>query len=181
MRRLVVASLVLALSCAAVSAQQGVPPDVSPPPPPPETFVPVTETEVLGQLPAREREMVQKEDDPKDRFDAWLDVSDLRLADAGAKLDGGSASVAEALLLYDSVLRVADQVLRSPEARAKPRDKHYKRFERRLNKQLSVLTPLVSELSVADTPTGEAVLETVKRLRTEALNSALGVDILSNP
>jgi hypothetical protein len=149
------------------------------PPPPPENFVPVTEAEVLAKLPERERALVQHETDPKARFDALLDVSDLRLADVGAKLDAHAPSLTDALVLYESVLRVADQLIRSPQARTAERDKRFKRFERRLGKQLPVLKAIVDALAYQDSTTGAAVLATVQRLRAAALDSALGVEILT--
>jgi len=149
------------------------------PPPPPDNFAPVTEAEVLAKLPERERQIVQHESDPKNRFDKLLDISDLRLADVGAKLDAHAPSVADSLVLYESVLRVADQLIRSPQAKAAERDKKFKRFERRLGKQLPVLRAIVDALPYNDSSTGAAVLATVQRLRASALDSALGVEILA--
>jgi hypothetical protein len=40
---------------------------------------------------------------------------------------------------------------------------------------------MLDELSYEDSPTGAAVLETARRLRAAALNSALDVDILEAP
>jgi len=169
-----VALAILALAGSALAQQQS---DI--PPPPPDNFVPVTEAEVLAKLPERERMLVQHETDPKDRFDALLDVSDLRLADVGAKLDAHAPSVADSLVLYESVLRVADQLIRSPQAKAAERDKKFKRFERRLGKQLPVLRAIVDALTYNDSTTGAAVLTTDEHLRAAALDSALGVEILS--
>jgi hypothetical protein len=173
----------LASVAAALSARPGLarPQQDIPPPPPPDNFAPVTEAEVLAKLPERERAIVVHETDPRDRFLALLDVSDLRLADVGAKLDAHTGPVAPSLLLYESVVRVADQLVRSPASRAEPRDKRYKQFEKRLGKQLSLLTAIVDDLSYQDSTTGAAVLQTVKRVRAAALNSALGVDILAPP
>jgi hypothetical protein len=171
---------ILALSAAGdAPARQN--PDLTPPPPPPENFTPVTEAEVLAKLPERERQLVLKESDPKERFDRLLDVSDLRLAEVGARVDSRSGGVAPSLLLYEAVLRVADQVIRDPKTKAEPRDKRFKRFERRLSKQLPILQAVATELSYQDSSTGAAVVETVKRLRAAALNSALDVDILAPP
>jgi hypothetical protein len=177
MRRAVVAALLLAVASAAVPARQG--PDI--PPPPPENFAPVTEADVLARLPDRERAMVASGANPRDRFERFVEVSELRLADVGAKLDSRAPSVVEPLLLYEAVIRVADQVLRSKEARIPPRDKRFKRFERQLGRQISLLESMLDELSYEDSPTGTAVLETARRLRVAALNSALDVEILNAP
>ena len=179
MRRAVVASIVLALASAAAPARQR--PDITPPPPPPENFVPVTEADVLARLPDRERALVASETAPRDRFERYVEISDLRLDDVGARLDAQAASVVEPLLLYEAVIRVADQLLRSKEARVPPRDKRFKRFERRLGKQIALLESMVAEMSYEDSPTGAAVLATAKRLKAAALNSALDVDILEAP
>ena len=176
MRRAAIASLVLALASAAVPARQG--PDIAPPPPPPENFTPVSEADLLPRLPERERAMVASQASPRGRFERLLEVSDLRLADVGAQLDANSRSVVEPLLLYEAVIRVADQVLRSKEARVPPRDKRFKQFERRLGKQIATLESMLDELTFEDSTTGSAVLSTARRLRVNAINSALDVDIL---
>jgi hypothetical protein len=178
-RRCALSVVAAAALAAPAGARQN--PDVTPPPPPPDNFTPVTEAEVLAKLPDRERALVANETNARDRFMALLDVSDLRLAECSTKFDAHAESVAPALLLYESVLRVADQLIRSPAARVEERDKRYKQFEKRLAKQLQVLKPLVAELSYRDSTTGAAVLQTVQRLRATALNSALGVDILAPP
>jgi len=177
-RAVAVCFVVVATTLAPVAARQQ---DVPPPPPPADNFAPVTEAEVLAKLPERERAIVTAQTDPRERFTALLDVSDLRLADIGARVDAHEAPIAASLLLYESVLRVADQVIRSPATRVAARDKRFKQFEKRLGKQISVLKPLVDELSYQDSTTGTAVLQTVQRLRVTALNSALGVDILAPP
>jgi hypothetical protein len=122
--------------------------------------------------------MVERSPAPRDRFEALLEVSDLRLADVGSKLDAHAASISDALLLYRAVVIAADRRLRSPEANVAPRDKRYKVFERRLNKQLALLKSLSADLSANDIDTGTAVTETVKRLRVAALHSALDSNVL---
>ncbi len=164
---------------ASVAAAQQQNDQIVPPPPPAENFAPVTEAEILAKLPDRERALVERETDPKSRFDAYLAVSDMRLAEIGTRLSARTGPVLDALLLYEGVLRVADQLIRSPQAKAPPRDKRYKQFERRLTKQLTVLKPLVSELSYDESTTGSAILETVQRLRVAALNTALDSEILN--
>ena len=179
MRPAVVAFVVLALMSVAAGARQD--PGITPPPPPPENFVPVTEADVLARLPERERAIVVRDSMPRDRFERFVEVSELRLADLGAKLDAHAPSVVESLLLYEAVIRVADQVLRSKEAKVPPRDKRFKRFERQLGRQIGMLESMLDELSYEDGPTGAAVLATARRLRAAALNSALDVDILEAP
>jgi hypothetical protein len=179
MRSALIATVVLALVSAAAAAGQQ--PDITPPPPPPENFTPVSIADVLARLPERERAMVAEKGSARDRFERLVEVSDLRLADVGAQLDARAPSVVEGLLLYEAVIRVADQTLRSDEAKVPPRDKRFKRFERRLGRQISTLQSMLDELSYEDSPTGAAVLETARRLRAAALNSALDVDILEAP
>lgn len=168
-----VMSVVASMAVAQQQNDQGIPP------PPAENFAPVTEAEILAKLPDRERALIERETDLKARFDAYLTVSDLRLAEIGTRLSARTGPVLDALLLYEGVLRVADQLIRSPQAKAPPRDKRYKQFERKLTKQLSTLKPLVSELSYDESTTGSAILETVKRLRAAALNTALDSEILN--
>lgn len=167
----------LSASGSASSAQKPAP-DVPPPPPPVEDFVALTEPEVLAKLPERERAMVERSPAPRDRFEALLEVSDLRLADVGSKLDAHVPSVSDSLLLYRAVVLAADRRLRSPEAKVEPRDKRFKNFERHLNKQLALLRALTTELPANDIDTGTAVTETVKRLRVAALHSALDSNVL---
>jgi hypothetical protein len=177
MRRAAVAAVLLAFVTATAPARQFQ--DI--PPPPPDNFAPVTEADVLARLPDRERAMVTSGASPRDRFERLVEVSELRLADIGTKLDARAPSVVDALLLYEAVIRVADQLLRSKEAKVPPRDKRFKRFERQLGRQISMLEPMLAELSYDETPTGAAVLATARRLRVAALNSALDVEILSAP
>lgn len=171
-------SAALAAPAAAAVLQGG---QDTPPPPPAENFAPVTEAEVLAKLPEKERALVTARTDPRERFDALLDVSDLRLADVASQIDAHAASVSPSLLLYDSVVRLADQLIRDPASRMPARDKRFKQFEKRLGKQLSRLKQLVADLPYRDTNTGAATVQTVERVRAAALNSALGVDILAPP
>jgi hypothetical protein len=177
MRRAAAAAVLLAFMSALAPARQ----DQDIPPPPPENFAPVTEAEVLARLPERERAMVASSASPRDRFERFVEVSELRLADIGSKLDARAPSVVESLLLYEAVIRVADQLLRSKEAKVPPRDKRFKRFERQLGRQISMLAAVMGQLSYEDSPTGTAVLATARRLRVAALNSALDVEILTAP
>ena len=180
--RAAVVLLLAALSASAnASPARRQSPDVPPPPPPVEDFVTFTEPEILAKLPERERALVERSPAPRDRFDALLEVSDLRLADVGTKLDAHAASVADSLLLYRAVVIAADRRLRSPEAKVEPRDKRFKNFERHLNKHLSLLRAFSSELPANDVDTGVAVTETVKRLRVAALHSALDSHVLDGP
>ena len=161
-------------------ARQG-PPDVPVPPQPSETFVKMTEAELLAKLPERERSLVEAVRDPRGRFDKLLDVSDMRLAALGVELDRGSDSVRDALLLYDATLRIAERRLRAPETKAAPRDKLYKRFERRLAKQKPVLRSIVDDLRPDDALTGQSVWISVEAIRIRALNSALDAEVLESP
>jgi len=170
----------LSASVHASSAQRQAP-DVPAPPPPVEDFVTLTEPEVLAKLPERERAMVERSPAARDKFEALLEVSDLQLADIGSKLDAHVPSVSDSLLLYRAVVIAADRRLRSPEAKVEPRDKRYKNFERRLNKQLALLRAFFTELPANDVDTGTAVTETVKRLRVAALHSALDSNVLDGP
>jgi hypothetical protein len=159
----------------AVASQQDIPP------PPPENFVRMTESEVLAQLPERERGMVEREQSARDKFEALLDVSELRLADLEHRVTEGARPYVPTLLLYEAVVLAANDRLRSPEAGVKPRDKRYKEFERRLNRQLGILKAVVAALPYTDASTGEAVVGTVTKVRAAALDSALDVNILSEP
>lgn len=177
-----IARLLLLLFVVPVAtAAQDQHPEIAPPPRPSENFIHMTEAEVIAQLPARERQMVQQQTAPRDRFDVLLDVSDLRLADVGAKLDAGAPSVAQELLLYEAVVRVADEILRKPATGIVPRDKRFKKFERRLGRQLTLLKALTPELRPDDATTGSAVIATVTRIRNTALESALDSDMLTEP
>jgi|CXWL01.1.fsa_nt_gi hypothetical protein len=157
------------------------PPDVAVPPPPSETFVKLTEAELLARLPERERALVEAVRDPRQRFDKLLDVSDMRLAAVGLELDRGVGSVRDELLLYDATLRLTEAQLRAPETRAAPRDKLYKRLERRLAKQKLVFDSILDSLRADDLPTGQSVANTVESIRIRALNSALDSEVLETP
>lgn len=173
--------LVLTCSIAAMAqAQQGTP-DVPVPPPPSETFVRLTEAELIARLPQRERALVEAVRDPRGRFDKLLDVSDLRLAAIAFEVDRGAESVRELLLLYDATLRITEKRLRAPETKAAPRDKLFKRLERRLAKQKLIYSSIVTSLRVDDAPTGQAVENTLESIRIRALNSAMDADILETP
>ncbi len=157
------------------------PPDVPIPPPPSETFVRLTEAELIRKLPEREQALIVNVRDSRDRFDKLLDISDLRLAAIGFELDRNAGPVRDLLLLYDATLRLADKRLRSSETNAGPRDKLYKRLERRLSKQKLIFDAILSELRPDDTPTGQSVSNTLESIRVRALNSALDADILETP
>lgn len=161
-------------------AQQG-PPDVPVPPPPSETFLRLTETELLARLPERERSFVEAAKEPRQRFEKLLDVSDMRLGAIGLELDRGAESVRDALLLYDATLRITERRLRAPETKAGPRDKLYKRLERRLSKQKLIFDSIVAGLRPDDLPTGLSVANTLESIRIRALNSALDAEILATP
>jgi hypothetical protein len=160
----------------ATAANGGQDPRIAPPPPPVENFVRYTEAELLAKLTDEERASVERQTSARDKFDAFLDVSGHRLDDVEQRLDAGAKPIAPSLLVYEAVVRAADDRLRSPEANVKPRDKRYKKFEKTLKEQLERLASIVPALSYEDAPTGEAVVETIKQLRQAALNSALDVD-----
>jgi hypothetical protein len=160
--------------------QQG-PPEVPVPPPPSETFMRLTEAELIARLPERERMLIDAVRDPRQRFDKLLDVSDMRLAAVGLELDRGVGSVRDELLLYDATLRLAEARLRAPETRAAPRDKLFKRLERRLAKQKLVFDSILDSLRADDLPTGQSVANTIESIRIRALNSALDSEVLVTP
>lgn len=160
--------------------QQG-PPEVAVPPPPSETFVRLTEAELLVRLPERERMLIDPVRDPRQRFDKMLDVSDMRLAAVGLELDRGVGSVRDELLLYDATLRLTEARLRAPETKAAPRDKLYKRLERRLSKQKLIFDSILDSLRADDLPTGQSVANTIESIRIRALNSALDTEVLVTP
>lgn len=160
--------------------QQG-PPEVAVPPPPSETFMRLTEAELLVRLPERERILIDAVRDPRQRFDKLLDVSDMRLAAVGLELDRGVGSVRDELLLYDATLRLTEARLRAPETKAAPRDKLYKRLERRLAKQKLLFDSILDSLRADDLPTGQSVANTIESIRIRALNSALDTEVLVTP
>lgn len=162
------------------SQQQGTP-DVPVPPPPSETFLRLTEAELIARLPERERALVEPVRDPKERFDRLLDVSDMRLSAISIELDRGVESVRDLLLLYDATLRIAEKRLRAPETKAQKRDKLFKRLERRLSKQKVIFDSIVDALRPDDMPTGLSVANTLESIRIRALNSALDADVLETP
>ena len=157
------------------------PPDVPVPPPPSETFLRLTEAELLARLPERERALIEAVRDPRQRFDKLLDVSDMRLAAVGLELDRGVGSVRDELLLYDATLRITESQLRAPGTKAAPRDKLYKRLERRLAKQKLVFDSILDSLRADDLPTGQSVANTIESIRIRALNSALDTEVLVTP
>lgn len=151
------------------------------PPPPSETFLKLTEAELLARLPERERALVEAVRDPRQRFDKLLDVSDMRLAAVGLELDRGVGSVRDELLLYDATLRITEAQLRAPATKAPPRDKLYKRLERRLAKQKLIFESILDSLRADDLPTGQSVANTIETIRIRALNSALDSEVLVTP
>lgn len=173
-------AICLAAACAPSALGASVQ-EILPPPPPPQNFVRYSETEVLEKLPEDERVKVERERSARDKFEAFLDVSEMRLDALQNAASNGKKQLVPALILYEAVLLAADARLRSPEANVKPRDKRYKKFERRLNDQIGRLEAIVASLPYEESMTGEAVLETVTRLRVEALHSALDTEILSTP
>ena len=179
--RAFVAVWMLALMVCSAPASAIQRPEVPPPPRPAENIVHLTEAEVIAQLPPRERQMVLGQTEPRDRFEVLLDVSELRLADIGAKVDAGAPSVTPELLLYESVVRVTDELLRKPSTGIGARDKRFKKLERRLGRQLSLLKALVPSLSSDDQATGASVVANITRIRNSALESALDANVLNEP
>lgn len=154
---------------------------ITPPPRPSLPPIPLTEDELLREIPESERSVVLRTDQPRERFEAWLDVSDMRLSALSGLVASGQKDLADELRIYEATLLAANKKLRSPAAQVRPRDKRFKNFEKRLLRQLNQLRVLVGELSVDDANTGLDVEESVKRLRIEALHSALDIQVLDTP
>jgi hypothetical protein len=161
-----------ALAAAGPASAQG--PQIEPPAPP-NLYTSLTEAELVAQLPERERTHCDARRDPRDRYEALLAAADSLLARAQVEAQAQGA-VASTLQLYEAVVMAADRRLRSPEAAVKPRDRLFKRYERRLADHLKALKPIVATLAHQEFDTGTAVAATVARLRVGALNSALDID-----
>jgi hypothetical protein len=167
---------------AAVTLLAGATPAQSPelPPPPPvvehNILLGLPEAELLSRLPETQRTMVSTQSNPRGRFNVLLDASDALLADAKTRFDGDQRGALNALFLYEAVLVCADKCLRSTEAKVPPRDKLFKKFERRLSAQTNALRTVQNLVALGDAAAARSVGDAVTRLRIAALNSALDID-----
>jgi hypothetical protein len=146
------------------------------PPAPPNLYTSLSEAELIAQLPDHLRTVIESRRDPRDRYEALLDASDTLLGALTSRLTAREGSIIPGLQLSEAVLMTADRRLRSPEANVRPRDRMFKRYERRLSHQLSQLKALLVELTHDEIETGAVVADRVTRLRVGALNSALDIE-----
>jgi hypothetical protein len=164
-------SLTLVVALAATGAAQNPPPDI---PPPPNVLASFSEEQLLGQMTERQRALVSAARNPRERFVALVDASDLQLQDVAAGASGASTTLT--LQLYEATILMADRRLRSPEAAVKPRDRLFKRFEQRLNGQLLLFKAIMLDLAPEHVDAGRQAIRTAKKIRLDALASAIDAD-----
>jgi hypothetical protein len=162
------------LAAPAPARQAGVPPP--PPVEEPNILLGLADADLYARLPETHRDLIKSQTEPRARFNTLLDASDALLADARARFDADQRGALNALFMYEAVLRCADRQLRCPEAKVPPRDKLFKKFERRLTSQVGALKALQNLVGLGDVDAAKSVGDSVTRLRIAALNSALDID-----
>lgn len=164
----------LALTTGPTAGQSEIPPP--PPVPGHNLLLSLGEAEIIARLPQPQRDQYASQRDPRGRFHVLLDASDTLLDAAKAKFVADEEGAVNLLFLYQAVVVCADKNLRSPEAKVPPRDKLFKKFERRLAAQLGALKAFHAIVGLRDIGAATEVSDSVTKLRFAALNSALDVD-----
>lgn len=150
-----------------------------PPPPPVQDYnliASLPDAEIIARLPQPQRDAVGRQREVRGRFDALLDASDALLVEARTKLDANQQGAITSLFLYEAVLLCADRQIRCPAAKVPPRDRLFKKFERKLSSQIGSVKALATLMDFSDVDGANAVGDSIGRLRLAALNSALDID-----
>ncbi len=135
------------------------------------------------ELTETETQSILKERSPRPHVETTLKVSEARLSSAARLVQEEQfKSAATEVSLYSALIRYADAYTRKlPDAQHKDRTHCLKRIEQSIFKQNRTIDAVLRELPLLYRESAEEQIETVKKIRRNAINDVLGGGNVLNP
>ncbi len=134
------------------------------------------------RLSESERQMIERERDPKPHVETVLKIAEARIKNALDFAQGNQhGAVVRELDLFSALIAYADDYTRRlPKTRGKDRNHCLKRIEQTIFKQMRNLEGMMRELPFESRETVEPKIGEVKKIRLRAINDLLGAGQVIN-